>query len=73
MDILSTLKINRRNKYRRSRCKAAKSELGRVENQPLIIEERDVSSVKLENFGAGQAEYTLSDKSYRHELLTIPM
>jgi hypothetical protein len=71
LDILSTLKINGRNKFRlnRSRCRAAKFELGRRENQPLIIKERNVSSVKLENFGVGQVECTLCELSYKH--LTI--
>jgi hypothetical protein len=53
------------------RCRAAKFEWGRRENQPLIIMERDVSSVKLENSGVGQVEYTLCELSYKHDLLTI--
>jgi hypothetical protein len=57
----------------RSRCRAAKSELGRRENQPLNIKERDVSSVQLKNVGVGQVEYTLSEQSYKHDLLTNHM
>lgn len=75
LDILSTLKINGRNKFRlnRSRCRAAKFELGRRENQPLIIKERNVSSVKLENFGVGQVECTLCELSYKHLTIHIQM
>lgn len=52
------------------RCRAAKSELGRRENQPLNIEDRDASSVKLKNFGVGHVEYALSEQGYKHYLLT---
>lgn len=59
--------------WTRSRCRAAKSERGRRENQPLNIKDKDVSSVKLKNFGVGQVEYTFSEQSYKHYLLTNHM
>lgn len=59
--------------WTRSRCRAAKSELGRRENQPQNIKERDVNNVKLKNFGVGQVEYTLSEQSYKHDDLTNHM
>jgi len=35
--------------------------------------DRDLSSVKLTNVGVGQVEYTLSEQSYKHYLLTNHM